>query len=141
MSSKLLKQVIQRGDELDNIAASAGKKKRKVAKLKAIPKKEDRETVEKSVLQSQVETMLFFDTAFSNRSMSTNAALDRRQNSLLKKKSKKAKEQILGNSRSSASIHARKAHVPTFNKKKHAAQKKIKDLKELANMLKRDRKK
>jgi len=141
MSSKLLKQVILRGNELDDIASSAGAKKRKVKKLKAFPKKnEDRETVEKNVLQSQVETMLFFDTAFSNRSMSTNSSLDRRQKSLLKKKSKKAKEQI-GNSRSSASIHARKAHVPTFNKKKHAAQKKIKDLEQLAKMLKRDRKK
>jgi|EP00979_Chaetoceros_neogracilis_P007771 hypothetical protein len=142
MSSKLLKSVIQRGSELDDIAASVGVKKRKGKWLKGVPKKnEDNSSGEqKSVLQNQVESMLFFDKAFSDRSFAANSSASRRETSLLKKKSKKVKEQI-GNSRSSSSVYARKAHVPTFNKRKHAAQKKIKDLKELARMLKGDSKK
>ena len=84
--------------------------------------------------------MLFFDKAFSDRPAIANAWLSQKQNSSLKNKSKKVKEKI-GNSRSSSSFYARKAHVTTFNKKRPAGQKKIKYLEELARMLKKDRKK
>ena len=54
MSSKILRNVIQRGPELDDIAASVGKNKRN---RKCPPKKNEdnnSEEVEKSVIKSQV---------------------------------------------------------------------------------------
>mmetsp|Transcript_11654 Transcript_11654/g.21794 ORF Transcript_11654/g.21794 Transcript_11654/m.21794 type:complete len:139 (-) Transcript_11654:2634-3050(-) len=138
MSSKLIKQAIQQVSALDEIASSKNdgvktKQKKKTATHTSV-------NVERgSLLESSVESILLFDNAFSNRSSSANTSLNQRQKVIGKKKSKKVQEP-LGNSRSSSSIYARKAHVPTFNKKRHMSQKKIKDLKELARMLKRDKK-
>jgi len=138
MSSKLLKQFIQQASALDEITDSKGstpKVSQKASKLKS--RNELAEEPKKSALQSQLESMLFFDKAFSDRSGSTNKSLKRRQENLDKKTSKK--KDPTGNSRSSSSISARKAHVPTFNKKTHEAQKKVKDMKQLAKMLRNDK--
>lgn len=137
MSSKLIKQAIQQVSKLDEISSSKDVVKTKQNKKTSGPSVVN---VEKgSALESSVESILFYDQAFSDRSSTARTALNQRQKALGKKKSKKVQEPI-GNSRSSSSMNARKAHVPTFNKKRHMKEKKIKDLKELARMLKRDKK-
>lgn len=144
MPSKLFKQVIQQGSALDELRSSkdstSPNASQKSNRMKALITSVEEEPVKKSALQSQVESMLFFDRAFSLRSESTTKSLSRRRKDLEKKKRRKVKDPI-GNSRSSSSSYARKAHVPTFNKKRHEAQKKIKDLNQLAKMLKKAKKK
>jgi hypothetical protein len=144
MSSKLFKQIVQQASALDEIRdtmASTKNKKvfSKVTKLQS----GGEEQVEKSALQSKVDSLLFFDTAFSNRTGNVHKSLERRQKSLEKEKKKytrsKTRGEPVGNSRSSSSVYARKANVPTFNKKRHMKQKKIKDLEHLAKMLRKNK--
>jgi hypothetical protein len=137
MSSKLIKQAIQQVSKLDEISSVKDTVKIKQKNKTTAPTPANVEKA--SLLESSVESILFYDKAFSDRSSSASTSLNQRQKAIGRKKSKKVQEPI-GNSRSSSSIYARKAHVPTFNKKRHVAQKKIKDLVELARMLKRDKK-
>ena len=140
MSSKLFKQISQQASALDEIRESSSKSKitHKVPKLDATKEEP------KSVLQAQVDSFLFYDTAFSNRTDHVHKSLQRRQKSLDTEKKRlkriKSKGVQIGNSRSSSSANARKANLPTFNKKKHMKEKKIKDLQHLAKMLRKNKK-
>lgn len=146
MSNKLIKQFIKQSNALDDLVAdvsvNGGKKSAK--NNKGIHHKEQ-DIAPKSALETQVESILFFDRAFSNRTYSCNQSLETKLDAIKaeKKNKKKALEyrHEVGNTRSSSSKVARKAHLPTFNKKKYQAEKKAKTLKELAKLLKKDSRK
>ena len=140
MPSKLLKQIIAGGDEIDAITNPSSKEMKKKKRLQSIQsqaQREKNEKVKKSVVDLQVESMLFFDKAFADRRTGSNTSMERRKKSLEKKKVSKS----LTNTRSSSSAYARKAPIPTFNKKRAAKEKKIKDLEKLARLLKKSRSK
>lgn len=140
MPSKLLKQIIAGGDEIDAITNPSSKEMKKKKRLQSIQSQAQREKndkVKKSVVDLQVESMLFFDKAFADRRTGSNTSMERRKKSLTKKKVSKS----LTNTRSSSSAYARKAPIPTFNKKRAAKEKKIKDLEKLARLLKKSRSK
>lgn len=140
MSSKLLKQIIAGGDDLDAITNPSSKEMKKRKRLQSKQSQnqsENDDEVKKSVVDLQVESMLFFDKAFADRRTGSNTSMERRKKSLAKKKVSKS----LTNTRSSSSAYARKAPIPTFNKKRAAKEKKIKDLEKLARLLKKSRSK
>ena len=140
MPSKLLKQIIAGGDEIDAITNPSSKEMKKKKRLQSIQSQAQREKndkMKKSVVDLQVESMLFFDKAFADRRTGSNTSMERRKKSLTKKKVSKS----LTNTRSSSSAYARKAPIPTFNKKRAAKEKKIKDLEKLARLLKKSRSK
>ncbi|GFH45959.1 predicted protein [Chaetoceros tenuissimus] len=140
MSSKLLKQIIAGGDDLDAITNPSSKEMKKRKRLQSKQSQnqsENDDEVKKSVVDLQVESMLFFDKAFADRRTGSNTSMERRKKLLAKKKVSKS----LTNTRSSSSAYARKAPIPTFNKKRAAKEKKIKDLEKLARLLKKSRSK
>ena len=141
MSSKLLKQIIAGGDEIDAITNPSSKELKKKKRLQSIQSQNQSandDEVKKSVLDLQVESMLFFDKAFSDSRSGSNTSMERRKKSLI---TKNKVSKSLTNTRSSSSAYARKAPIPTFNKKRAAKEKKIKDLEKLARLLKKSRSK
>ena len=100
-------------------------------------------------LKSQLESILFFDHAFSRRSEISEQSKKRNLKEI--KASKKIRDKIKGegdylngslsNSRCSSSINSRRKHEPTFDKKKDAERKRIKSLQDLARQLKKRQKK
>lgn len=147
MSSKLIKQFIKQSNALDNLVTDIAKKDTKGRKKSTNTKNihNEKEIEPKSALETQVESILFYDRAFSNRTYTCKQSLDTKLDSIKaeKKNRKKALEyrHEVGNTRSSSSKVARKAHLPTFNKKKYETEKKAKSLKQLAKLLKKDSKK
>jgi hypothetical protein len=140
MSSKLIKQALHQAYALDEVSANKLDAKSLVkTKPTTGSAKPESQHVEKGTLESSVNSLLFYDKAFSDRSDSNKIALHRRLKVTGKKKPTKVQVPI-GNSRCSSSIFARKAHIPTFNKRRHNPQKKVTELKELARMLKRNKK-
>lgn len=141
MSSKLLKQIIAGGDEIDAITNPSSKelkKKKRLQSIKSQNQSANNDEVKKSALDLQVESMLFFDKAFADRRIGSNTSMERRKKSLI---TKNKVSKSLTNTRSSSSAYARKAPIPTFNKKRAAKEKKIKDLEKLARLLKKSRSK
>lgn len=141
MSSKLLKQIIAGGDEIDAITNPSSKelkKKKRLQSIKSQNQSVNDDEVKKSALDLQVESMLFFDKAFADRRTGSNTSMERRKKSLI---TKNKVSKSLTNTRSSSSAYARKAPIPTFNKKRAAKEKKIKDLEKLARLLKKSRSK
>lgn len=141
MSSKLLKQIIAGGDEIDAITNPSSKelkKKKRLQSIKSQNQSANDDEVKKSALDLQVESMLFFDKAFADRRTGSNTSMERRKKSLI---TKNKVSKSLTNTRSSSSAYARKAPIPTFNKKRAAKEKKIKDLEKLARLLKNSRSK
>lgn len=137
MSSKYFKQLLQQASALDEFGDSDVSKKRQKKKRILSATDGGDEKIEKSAMQTQIDSMLYFDKAFSNRTDTVNASLNRRQKEADKKRrARKKANSSVGNSRSSSSVHAKNAHIPTFNRKRHLKQKKIKDLQDLAKMLK-----
>jgi len=101
-------------------------------------------TAEEAMLKRQVESMVSVDQEFSTRTKSTDTSLKRRQEKLEKERRRRLKNTNaapIGNSRSSSSANARKAPIPTFNKKRFQAEQKAKDLNDLARQLRRMKKK
>lgn len=144
MGSKALKQFLKQSSALDDLIQLQTQKSTKDKKIKGIQKKAP-DQVPKSPLQSQIDSYLFFDKAFSNRTSTVNEALDDTLKKLQMEKKNRTKaieiRKEVGNTRSSSSKFIRKASIPTFNKKKDEEQKKIKSLKDLARRLKKDIKK
>jgi hypothetical protein len=141
MSSKLLKQIIAGGDEIDAITNPSSKelkKKKRLQSIKSQNRSANDDEVKKSALDLQVESMLFFDKAFADRRTGSNTSMERRKKSLI---TKNKVSKSLTNTRSASSAYARKAPIPTFNKKRAAKEKKIKDLEKLARLLKKSRSK
>jgi hypothetical protein len=149
MSSKLIKQFIKHSNDLDELVNDKANKDAKGRKKSSSNNKGVHNKVQdiapKSALESQIESILFFDRAFSNRTYSCKQSLETKLDSIKAEKKNRKKDleyrHEVGNTRSSSSKIARKAHLPTFDKKKYEADKKVKSLKELAKLLKKDSKK
>jgi hypothetical protein len=148
MSSKLIKQFIKQSNALDSLVTDISNKDTKGRKKSTSTKNihiKEKEIEPKSAIETQVESILFYDRAFSNRTYTCKQSLETKLYSIKaeKKNRKKALEyrHEVGNTRSSSSKVARKAHLPTFNKKKYETEKKAKSLKQLAKLLKKDSKK
>jgi hypothetical protein len=143
MPSKLFNQIVQQASSLDTaIAAEGTHDNSKMKTTETKPVKEEEKSA--SAIQSQIDSMLFFDKAFSNRTEHIHKSLNRRQKDMekIKKRIKRCRTKgvATGNSRSSSSSYALKANVPTYNKKRHLKEKKIKDLEHLAKMLRKSKK-
>lgn len=136
--SKFFKQFTLKANELDVILSHPQETKTELTRLKGNTSV-GTEMKEKTRLESNIESIIFFDKAFSDRSSHTMSSLKMRQKKLEKEKRKLPKVPT-GNTRSSTSKYARKAPIPTFNKKKVLAEKKVKDLADIARRLKKDRK-
>ena len=170
MSGKKFKQLLLQSTELDDIVIASSsssskkndtglslrktdKKKRKShvllgqASLSATSQEIDDYNTEDQKLKSQLESILFFDHAFSNRSEAFTKSKSRRMKEMNDEKRDRKKIRsndglngTMSNSRSSSSYHARRNHEPTFNKKKDAERKRIQNLVDLAKQLKKRKK-
>ena len=177
MSGKKFKQLLVQSSELDDIitrhsdAIISSSSSKKLSKTKEIimshdTKKEkgryhnnnydnNNELESSNVdehekkLKSQLESILFFDHAFSRRSEISEQSKKRKLKEIQasKKKRDKIKDEgdylngSLSNSRCSSSINSRRKHEPTFDKKKDAEKKRIKSLQDLARQLKKRQRK
>lgn len=140
MSAKLVKKLLlQQASEFD---ASVDKKTVGAGSKKGATKKRKRSSTDKpgaapvnkeDLLRLHVKSLQLLDYSFGD---SRDKSLHR-----LQKKQSKHSSTVVGNSRSSSAQKARPAHIPTFNKKKHASEKKEKTLRDIAKLLKRSKKK
>ncbi len=166
MSGKKLRKLLLQSSQLDEVThntrstvSAAQKKRRKQAVNKSkhvenntIDTNKSTEDLKKEKdekkLKSQLESFLFYDHAFSRRSEATNQSKKRKINELSKEQNDRLMMKLLGmdstlcggtqtNSRSSSSRNSRKKHEPTFDKKKAAKRKEIKNLRDLARQLKK----
>lgn len=165
MSGKRLRKLLLQSSELDEItkvssssASSHKKRKQIISKYEEENSKSiinndsndkskeelDREKKE-GKLKSQLESLLFYDHAFSRRASITQKSMKRKMNELSKAENDRKMMKLLGqgvggtlsNSRSSSSRNARRKNEPTFDKKKDSQRKEIKSLKDLARRLKK----
>ena len=136
-------------DELSTFDTSTTKKKKSSKRRKLetdkdiIEEEEKKISLEDKALQSAIDSMLFYDTAFSARTSTHSQSLANQQQRLKKKKRKKSSTaHAVGNSRSSSSKSASKkvSSIPTFNQKTYDKQKKVKDMVDLARRLRKDKK-
>lgn len=154
----MMKQFMQRASALDEMSSARERENsstKKRPKLNKTPMKRNdaieeagAEAETKSALRSQIDSILFFDKAFSAQTMSATTSLKNRNAKLTQEKLRRRKmvqnsnQFNTGNSRSSSSkISPRKASIiPTFNKKKFEKEQKVRDLKDLAKRLRKDKK-
>ena len=166
MSGKRFRKLLLQSTELDEIVngtsssvQSSHKKKRKQGLVNKnnnsnqiqnaftnSSKKDLEREKEKEILKKQIDSFLFYDHAFSRRSEITNQSKKRKMKELSMEENDKMMMKLLGmdsgggtfsNSRSSSSRNSRNKHEPTFDKKKDAERKKIKNLQDLARQLKK----
>ena len=167
---KLLKQLLLQSAQLDDLAtasstragvtakdSSSSSKKRNLVLLQhntdsiatKHTNKEDKSENENEVevkIKSQLDSILFYDKAFSRRSDNTESSKKRKMDELQKASNHEAKVMnktigSIGNSRSSSSMNARRNRLPTFNKKRDKEKKRIQSLNDLAKQLRKRRKK
>eukprot|EP00554_Chaetoceros_debilis_P007169 CAMPEP_0194077000 /NCGR_PEP_ID=MMETSP0149-20130528/3700_1 /TAXON_ID=122233 /ORGANISM="Chaetoceros debilis, Strain MM31A-1" /LENGTH=155 /DNA_ID=CAMNT_0038757891 /DNA_START=169 /DNA_END=636 /DNA_ORIENTATION=- len=151
MTSKILKNFMQKSstlDEMSTVNATTTKKKkrskrRKLQTEKDIEEEDKKISLEDKALQSAIDSVLFFDTAFSARTTANSQSLENQQQRLKRKKRKKSSTaHAVGNSRSSSSKSASRkiSSIPNFNQKTYDEQKKVKDMADLARRLRKDKK-
>lgn len=141
---------MQKSSTLDEISAVEETKKKKRSKRRKIQtEKDDSEekdkviSLEEKALQSAIDSVLFYDKAFSDRTAANSQSLENQYQRLKSKKRKKSSmSHAVGNSRSSSSKNASKkvSSIPNFNQKTYDKQKKVKDMADLARRLRKDKK-
>ena len=165
MSGRRLKQLLSQSAELDDLiqAAKGDDNATKVEATQTNKKSKSRSNQKSSSssssdndsnsknkneteikLQSQLDSILFFDHAFSRRAGSNKKSMKRKMDEIKnvtdQRKKIKSSHRLngsTGNSRSSSSMNSRRKNIPTYNKKKDQRMKRIKNLKELARKLKK----
>mmetsp|Transcript_14333 Transcript_14333/g.21719 ORF Transcript_14333/g.21719 Transcript_14333/m.21719 type:complete len:176 (+) Transcript_14333:30-557(+) len=167
---RLFKQLLLQSSALDDLAVTSttatgasttdagtlSRKKRKVIhnsvdKHAGINGKDDKsnsEDADEQKIKSQLDSILFYDNAFSRNAGITEKSIKRKMDEIQKsskevRKMKSAQGSIgtIGNSRSSSSMNSQRRHLPTFNKKKDKERKRIQSLKDLAKQLRKRNKK
>ena len=148
MSMKLVRKFLQQDDEP---AVNSSEHQQASKKRKRRRRRDDQEAdlaaTQDEILQATVHGMMYLDramTTFTGKSDSKNGAMKRRMDEA--KKAKKRRKAILendtmvGNSRSSSS-QMRLPSEPTFNKKRYKKEQEEKRLKDIAKLLKAQKKK
>ena len=145
MSTNLVRKLLQQTSELECFEAAkradttSGAKKRK---------RRDETTVcldKKELLQRHIQSKIRLDRTIRARGKHISKESVNRDEKEWKKQSKLRSKALqfdggVGNSRSSSYQKAHQIHEPTFNKKRHQAEKKEKMLKDIAKILKKTRK-
>lgn len=150
MSSKLVRKLLHQTSELEAEKTEAtDPAKVKGSKKRKRPTTSDETTVsvdKNDLLQRHIESKIRLDQTIKSRSkLASNKSVtrvekERKTRAKLRSKALQVDAGI-GNSRGSSSQKARKRHEPTFNKKRHEAEKKEKMLRDIAKLLKKRTKK
>jgi hypothetical protein len=146
MSVKLVRKLLQQTSEFDftekkSESATKGLKKRKRPLEEAVLVVDKKE-----LLQLHVQSMIRVDTAIEALGVSGQRSLERLQkerkaHSKLRSKSSQNVDGGIGHSRGSSSQKSRPVHLPTFNSKQYAQEKKEERLRAIAKLLKKTKKK
>jgi len=148
MSSKLVRKLLQQTGELENGESSKDSDQKKGAKKRkrAIDGDEAAVPVDKSeLLQLHIQSKIRLDGKISasgkhaSKQSSDRVEKERKKQSKLRSKAVQMDGGV-GNSRGSSYQKAHTRHEPTFNKKRHRAEKKEKMLRDIAKLLKKTKK-
>jgi hypothetical protein len=146
MSSKIVrKQLLQQQTSAFDLTEKKSESAVKGSKKRKRPLEEPAALVDKKeLLRLHVQSMIRVDNAIEARGESGQKSLERLQKERKahsKLRSKSTADGGVGNSRGSSSQKSRPVHVPTFNKKRYAQEKKEERLRDIAKLLKKAKKK
>lgn len=140
MSANLVRKFLRStGDVPEPVDALKAKSKSQKKKRKLNEKEKEAPATEQELLDWHVRSLLAVDSSIAAR-QSKAAGGDGKKNQKRRKPSKSNTCVVLGNTRGSAA-QAGAVQEPTFNKKRHAQEKKERNLKQIAKLLKKVKKK